>query len=105
MPTTWARGRRWPTSGKSGKTTRLGKPVTKWPRSRQPCRTPPFSKGQRIALLKHTGQRIDDTISQVYVFDRLGRTEAAEVGAGDICAVVGLEEVDIGDTIADFERP
>ena len=62
-------------------------------------------KGQRIALLKHADQRVDDTVSQVYVFDRLGRTEADEVGAGDICAVVGLEDVDIGDTIADFDKP
>src|SRR5206468_3346003 len=41
---------------------------------------------------------------QLYVFDRLGRAEADEVRAGDICAVVGLEDVDIGDTIADFEK-
>jgi GTP-binding protein len=59
-------------------------------------------KGQRIALLKHDGRRIDDSVAQLYVFDRLGRTETDEVGAGDICAVVGLEEVDIGDTVADF---
>src|SRR5262249_19078297 len=62
-------------------------------------------KNQRIALLKHDGRRIDDTVAQLYVFDRLGRTEADEVGAGDICAVVGLEDVDIGDTIADFDKP
>jgi GTP-binding protein len=62
-------------------------------------------KGQRIALLKPDGRRIDDTIAQLYVFDRLGRVETDEVGAGDICAVVGLEEVDIGDTVADFDNP
>jgi GTP-binding protein len=62
-------------------------------------------KNQRIALLKPDGRRIDDTVSQLYVFDRLGRVEADEVGAGDICAVVGLEEVDIGDTVADFDNP
>jgi GTP-binding protein len=61
-------------------------------------------KGQRIALLKHDGQRIDDIIAQLYVFDRLGRIETDEVGSGDICAVVGLEAVDIGDTIADPEN-
>src|SRR5262249_22760746 len=61
-------------------------------------------KGQRVAHLKHDGRRIDDTVAQLYVFDRLGRAEAAEVGAGDICAVVGLEGVDIGDTIADFDN-
>jgi GTP-binding protein len=62
-------------------------------------------KGQRIALLKPDGRRTDDTVAQLYVFDRLGRVEADEVGAGDICAVVGLEGVDIGDTVADFDKP
>jgi GTP-binding protein len=62
-------------------------------------------KGQRVALLKHDGRRVDDAVAQLYVFDRLGRAEADEVAAGDICAVVGLEAVDIGDTIADFDRP
>src|SRR6185436_16011632 len=55
--------------------------------------------------LKPDGRRIDSTIKQLYVFDRLGRTETDEIRAGDICAVVGLEEVDIGDTIADVENP
>ena len=62
-------------------------------------------KGQRIALLKHDGRRVDDNVAQLYTFDRLGRTETNEVDAGDICAVVGLEDVDIGDTIADFDNP
>jgi GTP-binding protein len=62
-------------------------------------------KNQRIALLKHDGKRVDQNISQLFVFDRLGRTETNEVGAGDICAVVGLDGVDIGDTIADIENP
>jgi GTP-binding protein len=61
-------------------------------------------KNQRIALLKHDGRRIDDNVAQLFVFDRLGRAETDEVSAGDICAVVGLEGVDIGDTIADFEN-
>src|SRR5205823_8241879 len=51
-------------------------------------------KGQRIALLKHDGRRINDTVSQLFAFDRLGRVETEEVAAGDICAVVGLENVD-----------
>jgi len=62
-------------------------------------------KGQKIALMKHDGRRVDDTVAQLYTFDRLGRCETSEVGAGDICAVVGLDKVDIGDTIADFENP
>src|SRR6266542_19766 len=62
-------------------------------------------KTQRVALLKPDGKRIDNTVKQLYTFDRLGRTETTEVNAGDICAVVGLDEVDIGDTIADFDSP
>jgi GTP-binding protein len=61
-------------------------------------------KGQRVALLKPDGKRIDDSVAQLYTFDRLGRAETDEVTAGDICAVVGLEDVDIGDTIADPEN-
>src|SRR5262249_29139870 len=60
-------------------------------------------KGQKVALLKRD-KRIDDTVVQVLEFDRLGRTEVPEVSAGDICALVGLDGVDIGDTVADFEN-
>ncbi|OAI47519.1 GTP-binding protein TypA [Planctomycetaceae bacterium SCGC AG-212-F19] len=62
-------------------------------------------KNQRIALLKPDNRRTDHNIAQLYIFDRLGRVEADEVSAGDICAVVGLESVDIGNTIADVEHP
>src|SRR5271155_603349 len=62
-------------------------------------------KGQKIAMLKHDGRRVDDTVAQLYTFDRLGRVETELVEAGDVCAVVGLDKIDIGDTIADFENP
>ncbi len=62
-------------------------------------------KGQRIALLKRDGRRVNGQIAQLLSFDRLGRVEAAEVDAGDICAVVGLEDIDIGDTVADIDKP
>ena len=62
-------------------------------------------KGQRVSRMKHDGQRVETTVKQLYVFDRLGRIETDEVSAGDICAVVGLEDVDIGDTMADFDNP
>ena len=64
-----------------------------------------ITKGQRVAVLGRGDARHDDTISQLFVFDRLGRTEATEVTAGDICAVAGLDAVEIGDTIADVENP
>jgi GTP-binding protein len=64
-----------------------------------------IKKGQRVAHIKHDGTRFEDTVAQLYLFDRLGRVETNEVSAGDICAVVGIEGVDIGDTIADLENP
>jgi GTP-binding protein len=64
-----------------------------------------IKKNQRVAMLKHDGKRVDTNVKQLYVFDRLGRSEAEEVAAGDLCAVVGLEGVDIGDTLADIENP
>ena len=63
-------------------------------------------KGQKVALLKQKdGKRIDDTIVQILEYDRLGKKETDELSAGDICAVVGLDNADIGDTIADFDQP
>src|SRR5205085_1627832 len=60
-------------------------------------------KNQRVALLKRHGQRVDDTVVQLMEFNLLGRKEVEVVEAGDICAVVGLDDAEIGDTIADFE--
>jgi GTP-binding protein len=64
-----------------------------------------IKKGQRVALMKRDGSRVDDTVVQLQEFDRLGRREVDTVSAGDICAVAGLDEVEIGDTIADFDNP
>jgi GTP-binding protein len=65
-----------------------------------------IKKGQRIALIKQKdGRRIDDTIVQILEYDRLGKKEVEMLEAGDICAVVGLDAADIGDTIADFDNP
>src|SRR5436853_1853984 len=64
-----------------------------------------IKKGQRISHIRHDGTRLEDTVAQLYVFDRLGRAETNEVAAGDICAVGGIEGVDIGDTIADLDHP
>src|SRR5260370_23280715 len=61
-------------------------------------------KGQRIALLKRDGKRVEANIKQLFEFTLLGRTECNELSAGDIAAVVGLEGVDISDTIADLEK-
>ncbi|HVK07574.1 MAG TPA: translational GTPase TypA [Gemmataceae bacterium] len=64
-----------------------------------------IKKNQRVALIKQKdGKRVDDTIVQILEYDRLGKKEVEELSAGDICAVVGLDDADIGDTIADFDN-
>ncbi len=60
---------------------------------------------QRVALLKRDGSQQDTFIKSLSVFDNLGRKDVDEVQCGDICAVVGIDEVDIGDTLADPEHP
>jgi GTP-binding protein len=62
-------------------------------------------KNQRVTLLRPDGSQSNGTVAQLLVFDRMGRIEVDEVSAGDICAVVGLVDSDIGDTIADPEHP
>ncbi len=59
----------------------------------------------RVTLLKWDGRRENAVVKQLFVFDNLGRLEVNRVDCGDICAVVGLEGVDIGDTLADREKP
>jgi GTP-binding protein len=59
----------------------------------------------RVVLLKRDGSRVTTAVKQLFVFDNLGRREVSEVHCGNICAVVGLEDVDIGDTLADPEHP
>ena len=58
-----------------------------------------------VALLKRDGSQANSIAKQLYVFDNLGRREVTEVECGDICAVVGLDNVDIGDTLADPLHP
>src|SRR4051812_23902097 len=63
-----------------------------------------ISRGQTISLLQAGGKKTSGKITKLYTFAKLGRVEVEEVSAGDICAVVGLDNVDIGDTIADPEQ-
>ena len=62
-----------------------------------------IKKNQTIALLKAEGVT-ESRVQQLYLFDKLGRVEVDEVAAGDVCAVVGLEDVEIGDTICHREH-
>ena len=61
--------------------------------------------GMNITLCKRYDIMQKQKIKELMVFDGLGKAKVEEVQSGDICAVVGLEGFEIGDTIADFENP
>ena len=62
-------------------------------------------ENQNIALVQADGSIKRSKVKELYIFESLGKKRVAEVLAGDICAVVGLEDFTIGDTIADIENP
>lgn len=62
-------------------------------------------EGMNISLVKRDGKIIKSKIKELHTFEGLGRKKVEEVIAGDICALVGLEGFEIGDTVADFENP
>jgi GTP-binding protein len=64
-----------------------------------------IKEGQQIALLQADGSNKKMKIKELYVFEGMGKKKVQEVFAGDICAVVGLENFNIGDTIADVDNP
>lgn len=61
--------------------------------------------GQQIALVKRDGRIVKTRIKEVYVFEGFDKKKVEEVNAGEICALVGLEGFEIGDTVADLEKP
>jgi len=61
--------------------------------------------GQNISLVKRDGSIVKSKIKEVHIFEGVGRKKVEEVQTGDICALVGLEGFEIGDTVADFEAP
>ena len=58
-----------------------------------------------VSLVKRDGSVVKYKIKELLVFDGLGRKKVEEVTAGDLCAIVGLDDFEIGDTIADAENP
>ncbi len=62
-------------------------------------------EGQPIALMQVDGIIKKSKVKELYIFESLGKKKVTEVIAGDICAVVGLEDFNIGDTIADADNP
>ncbi len=60
---------------------------------------------QPLSLMKLDGTVQKTRVKELYVFEGLGKKKVTEVKAGDICAVVGVEGFNIGETLADFENP
>ena len=64
-----------------------------------------INEGMNITLAKRDGRMIKSKIKEVHTFEGLGRKKVQSVSSGDICAVIGIEGFEIGDTICDFENP
>ncbi|WP_199119612.1 translational GTPase TypA [Pedobacter sp. ASV28] len=64
-----------------------------------------IKENQPVTLIKRDGKLVKSRVKELYTFEGLGKVRTTEVKSGDICAVVGIDGFDIGDTIADFEAP
>ena len=64
-----------------------------------------IKENQPLSLMKLDGTVQKSRVKELYVFEGLGKKKVSEVAAGDICAVVGIEGFNIGETLADFENP
>lgn len=64
-----------------------------------------LKSGQQVNLIKRDGKAVRNKIKELYVFEGMGKVKVDEIKAGEICALVGLEGFEIGDTIADINAP
>ena len=64
-----------------------------------------LKEGMNITLAKRDGTMVKSKIKEVHTFEGLGRKRVESVSSGDICAIIGVEGFEIGDTICDFENP
>ena len=64
-----------------------------------------LESNMRINLMKSDGTKTISRIKELHLFDGLGRKKVDSVEAGDLCAIIGIEGFEIGDTIADIENP
>ncbi|ACV23792.1 Tyrosine phosphorylated protein A [Slackia heliotrinireducens] len=62
-------------------------------------------KNEQVLVIKNNGTRYNTVIKQVFTFEALGKAEVQEVSAGDIIAVVGVDDADIGDMVTSRENP
>ena len=64
-----------------------------------------LKQGQQVSLISREGESRKSKIKELYVFEGLGKAKVEEVVAGDLCAIVGLDGFEIGDTVADLNAP
>ncbi|MBR5594191.1 MAG: translational GTPase TypA [Bacteroidaceae bacterium] len=64
-----------------------------------------LTEGANVTLVNRNGEQSKMKIKELHTFEGLGRCKTESVSSGDICAIVGLEKFEIGDTICDFENP
>ncbi len=64
-----------------------------------------IKENQNLSLMKLDGKIQKTKVKELYVFEGLGKKKVSEVKAGDICAVVGIEGFNIGETLADYDNP
>jgi GTP-binding protein len=64
-----------------------------------------INENQPISLMQANGVIKKTRVRELYVFEGMAKKKVTQVIAGDLCAVVGIEDFNIGDTIADFEAP
>ena len=64
-----------------------------------------LDNNQSVALVKRDGSILKSKIKELHIFEGLGRKKVSKIMAGEICALVGLDGFEIGDTIADVDKP
>lgn len=64
-----------------------------------------LQKTEKLSIIKRDGSIQETVPKQIFIFDGLARVEVDEVQCGDICAIVGIDGIDIGDTICDSSNP
>ena len=64
-----------------------------------------LKQGQQVSLISRQGEIKKSKVKELYVFEGLGKAKVDSVSAGELCAIVGLEGFEIGDTVADVENP
>ena len=64
-----------------------------------------LKEGMNITIVHRDGSKEKTKIKELHTFTGMGRQKISEVSSGDICAMVGLEHFEIGDTICDYENP